>query len=456
MAVDKKLKVHIVGIEGAGTSALAQLYHNLGYEVSGSDDGDRFYESVLMNVGILANHFFDADNIPSDVDFIVHSTAFKEDNPEIDEAKRRGLPVLSYPQALGEIFNKYQGIAVCGTHGKTTTTAMLAHVMNEGGLGPNALVGSQVNNWKNNFLAGKNNGYFVLEADEYQNKLEYYKPWAAILTSLDFDHPDFFKDFDEYKKTFYAFLSKLPKHGFLAVWGDSSVTLEVSRDAVCSRLTYGFLEGNDYVATKLGIENGGQSFDISHKSRPLGPFRINLAGEHNILNASGVVIVAHRLGMSMEKVKKALGSFQGTIRRFQFIGEHRGALLIDDYAHHPEEIKASLKAVRDFYPERKVIAVFHPHTFSRTEALLEEFSQSFENADKVMILDIYGSAREKKGKVTSGDLVKLIGRYFPDKAEHVPTKEKAIRLLDENIGEGDLVITLGAGDVWKIAHALKK
>lgn len=457
-------KIYIVGIEGAGTSALALLYKNLGYQVSGSDSGDHFYQNVLRNSGVEVFQQFDKENVPKELDFAVYSSAYGEGNPEISEIKKRNILLLSYPQALGQFFNEKLGIAVCGTHGKTTTTAMLASAMKQAGLDPLALVGSNVIEWGSSVLLGKGE-YFVAEADEYQNKLQYYNPWAAILTSVDWDHPDFFPDFEIYKQTFKDFVKRIPKTGMLVVWGDSAATLEVAESAVCKVITYGFGSENDFIIlsheTSVCMQDDGaekfeQVFEIEFHGKSLGLFRTPLSGKHNILNATSVIALTSAMQLELEKIKEALNCAQGTTRRFQYIGKFEKAILIDDYAHHPDEIRATLSGASDRYRGKKIWTVFHPHTFTRTKALLQEFSQSFDDTDRVIVIDVYGSARETQGGVSSQDLVKLINKYNFGKADYVPTIDDAIEYFREKAGEYDVLITMGAGDVWKIGDKLKK
>jgi UDP-N-acetylmuramate--alanine ligase len=455
-------KIYIVGIEGAGTSALAKIYHALGYDVSGSDNGDHFFGGSLKKLGIAVHGKFSEGNIPDKVDFAVYSTAFKEDNPEITEIRKRRIKLYSYPEALGELFNKKIGIAVCGTHGKTTTTALAAAVFETAGTDPSVVVGSTLKQWEGNARFGKGE-QFILEADEYQNKLKFYKPWSAILTSADYDHPDFFPDFESYKKTFKDFVARIPKTGALVVWGDSSDTLEIAKHAKCKVLTYGFGEENDYKIknqnAKIKIDSviPIQEFEVLHKEESLGVFEIRMVGKHNALNAAAVIALAHFSGLDMEKVRKGLENFQGIKRRFEYVGVYDGdALLIDDYAHHPDEVRATLKGARSLYQDKKITVVFHPHSYTRTKALLEEFAQSFEDANSVIVIDIYGSARENDGDVSSEDLVKLINHYQYGKAEHVPTIEKAVEHIKSGeYGKDDVIIIMGAGDVWRAAEELK-
>ncbi len=455
-------KIYIISIEGAGTSALAVIYKNLGYIVMGSDNGDHFYKDILTRNGIEVFDSYEAKNIPNDVDKVVYSTCVGQDNPEFQESIRRGIPIFSYPEALAEIFNQKMGIAVCGTHGKTTTTAMLATTFKELGLKPSALVGSKVKDWKGNSLAGSGD-YFIIEADEYQNKLKNYNPWAVILTSVDFDHPDFYKTFDDYKQAFIDFVKKIPRHGFLVYCNDDSDVVEIAKQASCQKISYGFSEGSlckienfEFQINNFQINNSiGQSFEVFYKDGLLGKFKISLPGRHNVLNATAVIALCHKFNLNSLRIADALKTFKGTVRRFEYIGESQGAILIDDYAHHPEEIKTTLKTARNIFPQKNIITIFHPHSFSRTEALLTDFSQSFDNCNEVIILDIYGSAREASGNVSSRDLVRLINRHDSQKSQYIPTIEEVIEVLKTKIGENDLVISMGAGDVWRVTHELK-
>lgn len=454
-------KVYIIGIEGAGTSALALMYKNLGFKVFGSDNGDHFYGDVLVKAGINVFDNYDKNNIPKDDFKIIYSTAIKKNNPELVEAQRRKMKIVSYPESLAELFNQKTGIAICGTHGKTTTTAILSFVLSELGLKPNAIIGSNVINWQKNSLTGSGD-YFVIEADEYQNKLKYYNPWSVILTSIDYDHPDFYRTFYEYKKAFTNFVKKVPQHGFLIYCNDSRDVVEVANDASCQKMSYGFIDGSDFLIDNLKIKleestkKPQQIFEIFHKNRLLGEFTTQLIGEHNALNATAVIAFCYKLGLDMENVKKALNNFSGTVRRFEYVGEKNGAILIDDYAHHPEEIKTTLKTVQKIYSNKKIIVIFHPHSFTRTEILLEDFAQSFDDVAKVFVLDIYGSAREDSGNVSSQDLVDKINKYstIKNKAEYIPTIEEAINILQNKVGKDEIIISLGAGDVWRITHKL--
>lgn len=453
-------KAYFIGIKGAGMVGVAQILHSCGAEVSGSDTSEVFYtDTILKRCAIPFYEEFLAEHIPQDADLVIYSTAYNaKNNVEIAEAKKLGIALIGYPEALGMLFKEKLGIAVCGTHGKTTTSAMLAEALVAAELDPSAIVGSQVISWRGSALSGKGE-YFVAEADEYQNKLMYYDPWSVILTSVDWDHPDFFPDFSEYKKVFKSFVEKIPRAGFLVVWGDSVDTLEASKLAKCKTITYGFGEDCDYKITnyapRIINEIHMQSFEIINGENSLGIFETPLVGKHNVLNAAAVIALCHEMCLDAEKIKKSLKEFKGTSRRFEQIGMFENAILIDDYAHHPDEIRATLKGAQEYFKGKRIWTVFHPHTFTRTKALLQEFAQSFDDADKAIVIDIYGSAREKQGGVSSNDLVNLINKYHSGRADYISNIDEAVKYLEEKAGKYDVLITMGAGDVWKIGKKLK-
>jgi UDP-N-acetylmuramate--alanine ligase len=456
----KKIKkVYVIGIKGSGIIALVEMLYKMGTEISGSDTEEKFFtDAILKKLKIKYFEKFSPQNIPAEVDLIVHSTAYNpENNVEMKEVQKRGLLMRSYPELLAEFFNQRFGLAVCGTHGKTTTSALLAETLKNCGTDPGAVIGGKVKNWDSNALAGQGE-FFVIEADEFQNKLAFYEPKAVLLTSLDWDHPDTFKDFAAYKKAFTDFVAKIPKVGFLVVWGDSIDTLAVAKSSGGDVIKYGFGGDNDVIVSNYAlqkIENETfQEFAITYKEKNLGKFKIKLIGKHNVLNAAAVVAVCQKLNLDLEKVREALWNFNGTVRRLEGYGEKNGALLFDDYGHHPEEIKATLGALKEVYPEKNLIVVFHPHSYSRTEALLQDFAQSFDAADELLVLDIYGSAREYSGEVNSKNLVDLINKYNRGKAEYVPTIREAADFLKAKIGPNDIVLCIGAGNGFEVLEKL--
>ncbi|MEA1925933.1 MAG: UDP-N-acetylmuramate--L-alanine ligase [Patescibacteria group bacterium] len=451
MSLDLKKvkKIYIVGIKGSGVVAFAEIFHTQGKEVVGSDVDETFFtDETLKRLGIRFYEGFNVENVKKEmpIDLIIYSTTYNENNNrEIRYAKENNIDIISYPELIGLFLKPHFGIAVCGTHGKTTTTAMLALAMKEAGADPTAIIGSKVKQLKSNVMIGKSN-YFIIEADEYQNKLSKYDPLGVILTSIDYDHPDYFKTFNDYKKVFEEFIKKIPKHGFLAAWGESADVVQIAKKAKCRIIFYGIF-ANEQLENDLREECEKMNVAIIKVPSDLS---LDIPGKHNLLNATAVIAVGDHLALDRDKIIKSLKEYRGAARRFELIGESNGAILIDDYAHHPEEIRATLAAAQEKYPSRNTICVFHPHTYSRTRVLLDEFSQSFENADEVIVLDIYGSAREKDTEdIHSKDLVKKIMKYKQN-VEYIPTIEECYAYLRDKIDQNDVVITMGAGNVWEL------
>ncbi|OGF28484.1 UDP-N-acetylmuramate--L-alanine ligase [Candidatus Falkowbacteria bacterium RIFOXYB2_FULL_34_18] len=450
-------KIHIIGIEGAGTSALARMYKQMGYEVSGSDEGDHYYYNELQKDNIKVSHKFSPDNIAKDTDLIIYSTAFKpEANKELDFALKSKIKTIAYPEGLARVFNDKYGIAVCGTHGKTTTSSWLAFVMREAGCDPNLIVGAKIPQLGGGTLIGKSN-YFVIEADEYQNKLKYYRPKAVLLNNIEYDHPDFFRTADDYNQAFIDFISKMPKKGILICNFNDPVICRIAKVNSRARVvTYAIDDAADYVAHKIKQAGGRQIFSVSINGDDLGEFSICLSGRHNISNALGVIAMCIELEIDLFKIREYLEEFTGAERRMQVMGKYRGAAIIDDYAHHPTEVRASLSGARELYPHKKIITVFHPHSFTRTKALLNDFAESFGDTDELIVLDIYGSAREAQGDVHSRDLIEKIIKAGQKNASYIPTLAECEAYVREKLKSGDVLILMGAGEAYKIGQNLIK
>ena len=455
-------KVYIIGIKGAGVTILAQYFRAQNINVLGSDIEDVFMtDEVLRRCGCKVLLGFKKENIPSDVDLIVYSTAYNnQNNEELAFALSSKKKVVSYPEAIGSIFKDYYGIAVAGTHGKTTTSAWLGFVLDRAGLDPNVMVGANVPQFKGNVLMGKSD-YLILETDEYQNKFKYYLPKAVLLNNIEYDHPDFFKSEEEYRNVFVEFIKKIPKKGFLIANFDDPLIRKIAHVNCRGRvISYAINETADYVAYDIKTENGKQYFKVKLSvnnsddadDNDLGNFVIQLTGKHNVSNALAVIAAAIELNVPLSELRTHLESFAGTARRMQTMGEYCGAILIDDYAHHPTEIKATLTATKEKYPGKNIIAVFQPHTFTRTKALLKDFAKSFGDADEVIILDIYGSARETQGGVHTRDIIKKI----QNSTKYISTIEEATEYLKKKIGNNDVVVFMGAGDVYLIGNKLMK
>jgi UDP-N-acetylmuramate--alanine ligase len=475
MLINKLKKIYMIGIKGVGMTMLAQYLAAQGVEVAGSDTEEKFMtDAVLIKAGIKVMAGWREENIPSDAELIIYSTAYNEKNIEVAFAKKSGIKTVTYAQALGGVFNEKYGIAVVGSHGKTTTSAWLGFVMKESGLEPSVMVGASVPQFSGTSLSGRSD-YLVIEADEYQNKLEYFYPKAALLNNIDYDHPDFFPTKEDYCQAFVEFIKKIPARGWLVVnYDDEEIRKIAQVNCRAKIITYAINEAADYVAydiketgerqyfkVKFGSENSDED-DFNQagaaRSDDLGDFSISLSGRYNISNALAVIASSIELGIGLADIRGGLQDFNGTARRIQTLGKFNGAIIIDDYAHHPTEIKATLAGLRERYKGKKIKVVFHPHTYTRTKALINDFAQSFFNADEVIVLDIYGSAREVQGGVSSGELVEKIkqAKNWPVAPINIATLKEAEEYLRKKIERDDIVILMGAGDVFRIGENLVK
>lgn len=469
MIFSKPLKIYMIGIKGVGMTMLGQYLAATGHSVTGSDIAESFMtDQVLKKSGIKVHEGFSAANVPSDADLFIYSSAYNPDNNvELALVLSKKTKVLSYAEAVGQVFNEKYGIAVCGSHGKTTTSAWLGYVLNECNLSPNVMVGANVKQFGGASLIGHSE-YMVAEVDEYQNKLQYFNPKIVLLNNIDYDHPDFFPTPDDYTQVFIDFISRIPSKGFLIANIDDPEIAKIAQVNTRARVvTYSINGAADYVAYNLKSVSmgnvtkqyftvklaGDDADDISETE--LGDFAISLSGEHNVRNALAVIATALELEVNLTCLRTALENFQGTDRRAEVLGQFHGTTIIDDYAHHPTEIKATLSGLRASYKDKNLIVVFHPHTFTRTKALFDDFVQSFNDADEVIVLDIYGSAREKQGGVSSADLAKKI-EQSGKRTQYIPTLDECEKYLRNTISRRDVVVLMGAGDVFRIGENLLK
>lgn len=449
MLHEKTRKIYMIGIKGTGMSSLAVLLKKMGYRITGSDTPEKFFtESQLRSNRISYFDGFDPDHIAKGKpDLIITSTAYNDRNPEISQAKLSQVPMISYPEAVGDISSRLTSVAVCGSHGKTTTTSMLGSIMQTNGhtVTLTGTVAGSINN------KAKKPKYFVFEADEYQNKFQYYSPANIILTNVDFDHPDYFEDIAHYNKTFKDFTKRIAANkGYVLYNMDDAGARHVMKGIPSE--SYGFHPKSDYLITPLG-NGAANKFSISHKGKKLIDIILSTYGTHNMLNAAASAIMALKLGIKPAVVQRELKAFKGVKRRMEVVPSKK-YLIIDDYGHHPTEIMATLKAIHGKYPDKHITTVFHPHTFTRTKALLEDFGKSFADSNLTIVLDIYPSAREVAGGIHSLDVVKEIAKNG-SKAIYAPTIPHAAGYIKKNIPHGSIVITIGAGDVWKLCDLIK-
>ncbi|PIR92994.1 UDP-N-acetylmuramate--L-alanine ligase [Candidatus Falkowbacteria bacterium CG10_big_fil_rev_8_21_14_0_10_43_10] len=452
---NKKLKkaknIYMIGIKGVGMTPVAQILKEMGKNIFGSDTVEVFFtDKVLKRHQLKFAEGFNVKNIPEKVDLVIHSSAFsKNNNVEMAEITRRKIPALTQAEALAELFNAKQGIAVCGSHGKTTTSALLGFILREAGFKPTVEVGSCVPQFKGNAITGSGK-LMVIEADEYQNKLKLYNPQGVLLNNIDYDHPDYFKTPAAYQRAFAGFVQRVPKNGFVVANFDDEKVIQTVKNCRCKVISY----GSKVSSIKYQVSNikgGFQYFNLWQGKKNLGEFKMKLIGEHNVQNATAVIAACLELKAPVVKIKKALAKFKGTARRMEKLGKYKDALFIDDYAHHPTEIKATLKALRQEYAKRNIICAFMPHMFSRTKALLADFARSFGDADEILILPTYSSARENKTYEISKDLVKKIG----NNAKYVSSIKQCADYLKKSVKKNDVIILMGAGDTFRVWDKLQ-
>lgn len=454
--------VHFIGIGGSGLSAIARLLLESGYTVSGSDRMLTPFADEVRKAGAKVYIGHHPRNLAG-ADWVVKSSAIAEDNAEVRAAKRTGIPVYKRADFLGQLMSDKTGIAIAGTHGKTTTTAMTAWVLHELGREPSFIVGSVMNNLGVNARAGKGR-LFVIEADEYDNMFLGLKPQIAVVTSVEHDHPDFFPTPESTYSAFEMFVDLLPSDGTLIACaedaGAASLITHVRKQGknVVSYSVQGEMTINSpnwMQASRLKPNyHGGFDFVASSNLGNKGPdttaVSLQVPGEHNVRNALAVLAIVDVLGLSNEKAVKALSEFTGTARRFQLRGEVNDISVIDDYAHHPTEIKATLAGARARYPERRIWAVWQPHTYSRTQTLFLEFARAFKDADEVIVTEVY-AAREPKQDFTSAEIVSTMPHLS---ARYIKSLPEVTEYLFKNLQSGDVVLVLSAGDADQISTDL--
>ncbi len=444
------MRIHLVGIGGAGLSAIARLLKEQGYEVSGSDKAFSPLMEELTREGIRVFTGHKGENVHG-ASLVLISSAVPVDNPEVQEAIKQGIPVLKRRDFLGWLTQNHKVIAVAGTHGKSTTTAMIAHILDKAGLSPSFIVGGLFVDSGLNARHGQGQ-YFVIEADEYDRTFLGLKPFLAIVTAVEMDHPDCYPDLDSMKEAYAEFLSQVKPEGYIVGCGDEENVVELMVRAKRPFITYGLKKGNTWQAEPLNqSEAGGRCYLVRMGERTWGPFTLAIPGLQNVKNALGAIASCHCLGVDPEIAGVALSSFRGLKRRFEVKGEVKGVTVVDDYAHHPTEIRATLAAARERFPGREIWAVFQPHTYSRTKALLEEFAASFSQADHVILCDIYAAREKDDLGISSLDILALMDH--PD-ARYIGSLEAATFYLREHLKPGSVLITLGAGDVYKVGEEI--
>lgn len=444
-------RIHFVGIGGVGMSGIAEVLVNRGYSVSGSDLRLSPITERLEKLGARIYEGHRIEHLEA-VDVVVISSAVKADNPEVNEAQHRQIPIIPRAEMLAELMRMKYGITVAGTHGKTTTTSMIAIILQQAGMDPTVVVGGRLNALGSNAKLGAGD-FMVVEADESDRSFLLLSPTLAIVTNIDEDHMESYSGLEDLKEAFISFVNKVPFYGAVILCLDESHIQSIIPRVKRRILSYGFSGQADLNILNLSFQGFGASFQLRYRGETLGEFHLNIPGRHNVLNATAAVAVGLDLGVSVEISKTALEHFSGADRRFQIKGRLRGITVIDDYAHHPTEIKATLEAARQM-GDHRIIVIFQPHRYSRTRYCFDEFARSFYQADMVVISDIYAAGEEPLEGVHSDKLVEAIKSFGHKNARHMGDLKEVAKTLEPELRDGDLVITMGAGSIWKVGDEL--
>jgi UDP-N-acetylmuramate--alanine ligase len=442
-------KIHFIGIGGIGMSGIAEVLLNLGYQVSGSDLRESDITRRLSDLGGTITYGHRRENL-TEVDVVVTSTAVRADNPEVLEAHRRLIPVIPRAEMLAELMRMKYGIAIAGTHGKTTTTSMVATILTHGGIDPTVVIGGRLDLFESNAKLGQGN-FLVAEADESDGSFLKLSPTIAVVTNIDADHLDYYRDLDQIRDTFIDFINKVPFYG-LAVLCLDDPNIQALIPQVRKRMTtYGINSQADFSASAIEHAADRTSFTVHYRGQELGRLGFRMPGRHNVLNALAAVAVGVELDLPFAAIADGFKDFGGVGRRFQIKGEADGIMVVDDYGHHPAEIKATLAAARAGW-QKRVVTVFQPHRYTRTKALFDEFVTAFYQADHLVVMDVYAAGEEPITGVAASDLARGISGHGHRSCVYAADRAAVLAHLREEVQPGDMVITLGAGNVWQVGE----
>lgn len=444
--------IHFVGIGGIGMSGIAEVLLNLGYPVTGSDLRASETTARLESLGARCFAGHEPGHVGS-ADVVVISSAVRQDNPEVVEARRRSVPVIPRAEMLAELMRLKYGIAVAGSHGKTTTTSMIAHLMAAGELDPTTVVGGKLNNLGSNAKLGRGE-YMVVEADESDGSFLKFSPVIAVVTNIDPEHLDHYGDFAGLRRAFVEFVNKVPFYGLGVLCLDHPAVQSLLPQIERRHVTYGMSPQADYRAEAIESDGFDMHFSVVRRGETMGRFRLPMVGHHNVQNAVAAIAVADDVGVPVEKMQQAFSTFEGVQRRFTVRGEAGGVTVVDDYGHHPAEVRATLEGARRAFPDRRIVAAFQPHRYTRTRDLLDEFATSFNESDVLLVTDIYAASEEPIPGVSGEALAEAVRACGHRDVAFVPGRAELAQVLREQVRPGDLVITLGAGDVGQCGGEL--
>lgn len=463
---NKIKKIHFIGIGGIGLSAIAKLMLVQGKNVSGSDANDSEILEDLRKLGAKIFIGQNAENLSDGAELVIYALAIPANNSERAKAEKINMPMLTYPEALGMLYNDKFGIAICGTHGKSTTTSMTSLVLVDGGLDPSVVVGSKVPEFGGNLRIGRSK-YFVIEACEYERAFLNYYPKIVVLNNIELDHTDYYKNIEDFRNAFEEFTGHLPEDGVLILNGDGEEMTNFQyqmtnqfQNSNVKIISFGFGASVDVRGYNIKIEVGKVKFKVKYKDKDLGEFILKVPGKFNVYNALAAIATGLHLGININKIKKSLADFGGIWRRFEVKGEYNNATIVSDYAHHPTAVKSTIEAAREFYPGRRIVAVFQPHQHNRTKMLYQDFLKSFDSADVLILVEIFDVAgrEEKKDQNVSSrgmaeDLRKRNKKLSPN-IFYAANLAETRKMIDEKIQEGDIVLIMGAGDIFKVADEI--
>ena len=448
----KKYHIHFVGIGGIGMSGIAELLLNLGYRVSGSDLRRSSITDRLQDLGgiIFEGH---QDNQIAGADVVVVSSAIDDSNPEVINALKTSVPVIPRAEMLAELMRLKYSIAIAGAHGKTSTTSLVATVLAAGGLDPTVVIGGKLKSIGSNAFLGQGD-YIVAEADESDGSFLKYSPAIAVITNIDREHLDFYKDLDEIKNVFLSFIDRIPFYGLVVLCLDDESIQDLIPKIRKRIITYGLSPQADLQARDIVSKGLKSRFEVLHQGQVLGKIVLSLPGVHNVNNALASIAIGLELGIEFSRIKTALEKAEGVQRRLEIKGETKAITVMDDYGHHPTEIKTTLSALAQGWPGRRKIVIFQPHRYSRTQALFDDFARSFYQADVLLVMPIYAASEQPIEGVDSRELCESIQAHGHKDVHYVADKAVAVDMLADMISPEDVVLTLGAGDVYRVGEML--
>jgi UDP-N-acetylmuramate--alanine ligase len=452
--MQEKERIHFVGIGGSGMSGIARILLELGYHISGSDLCTSEITKRLERLGakIYAGHF--EDNVSSEVSTVVVSSAIPQNNPEVVKAKRIGIPVIQRAEMLSRLMKRQKGIAVAGAHGKTTTSSMISLILEKSGYDPTIVLGGELNDIGGNAKLGKGK-FIIAEADESDGSFLKLFPQITVVTNIEDDHLDYYGTREKIREAFYRFVLNTATDGFVVLCLDDPGVRELipKLEGKVRMVKYGIMPGADYLARDIELDGFKISFLVEKNGETLGKIKLHVPGKHNVANALAAVAVGMECGLSFAETAASLTVYQGVHRRFEKIGEVAGVHIFDDYAHHPSELKATLQAARTVKPGR-VVAIFQPHRFTRTKFLKEEFGTAFQDADVLIFTEIYAAGEQPLPGVSTNLIIEEIQKKTGQKVEYIADRQQIAPRLAEIVQAGDLLLTLGAGNIWTVGIEL--